>query len=86
MLTKYGIRTLTDVVITKYGIRTLTDVVITNPTQTNLLPQFYTTQGFAASNTVQAKESNYHNQHPTDQFLPLVIAVFGCLHKHADVF
>jgi hypothetical protein len=40
----------------------------------------------AASNTAQAKEKNYCNQHPTDQFLPLAIEVFGCLHKHANVF
>jgi hypothetical protein len=35
---------------------------------------------------VQAKERNYCNQHPIDQFLPLTIEVFDCLHKHADVF
>jgi hypothetical protein len=23
---------------------------------------------------------------PTDQFLPIAIEVFGCLHKHVDVF
>jgi hypothetical protein len=34
----------------------------------------------------QAKERSYHNRHPTDQFLSLAIEVFGCLHKHADVF
>ncbi len=34
----------------------------------------------------QAKERSYHNQHPTDQFLSLAIKVFGCLHKHANVF
>jgi hypothetical protein len=37
-------------VITKYGICTLANVVITDPTQTDLLPESYTTQGFAASN------------------------------------
>jgi len=40
----------------------------------------------AASNTTQAKEKNYCNQHPTNQFFPLAIEVFGCLHKHANVF
>jgi hypothetical protein len=29
---------------------------------------------------------NYHDQHPTDQFLPLAIEVVGCLHKQVDVF
>jgi hypothetical protein len=33
-----------------------------------------------------AKEMSYRNQHLTDQFLPLAIVVFGCLHKLADVF
>jgi hypothetical protein len=35
---------------------------------------------------IKLKEKNYHNQHPTNQFFPLAIEVFGCLHKHADVF
>jgi hypothetical protein len=34
----------------------------------------------------QAKKRSYHNQHPTNQFPSLTIDVFGCLHKHADVF
>jgi hypothetical protein len=43
-------------------------------------------QGFVASNATQAKERSYHKQHPIDQFFPLAIEVFGCLHKHVDVF
>jgi hypothetical protein len=35
---------------------------------------------------VQAKEKNYYDRHPTDQFLLLAIEVFGCLHKQVDVF
>jgi len=35
---------------------------------------------------VQAKETNYFNRHPTDQFFPLAIEIFGRLHKQADVF
>jgi hypothetical protein len=34
----------------------------------------------------QAKERSHCNQHPIDQFLPLVMEVFGCLHKQIDVF
>ncbi len=52
----------------------------------DLLSQFCVTQGFITSNTTQAKEMSYRNQHPTNQFFPLVIEVFGYLHKHADVF
>jgi hypothetical protein len=35
---------------------------------------------------VQDKERSYGNQHPTNQFLYLTIEIFGCLHKHADMF
>ncbi len=34
----------------------------------------------------QVKERSYHNRHPINQFLPLIIEIFGCLHKHVDVF
>jgi hypothetical protein len=37
-------------------------------------------------NAIQAKKRNYHNQHLIDQILSLAIEVFGCLHKHANVF
>ncbi len=71
---------------TKDGIRTLINVVIADLTQAILFPQSYGTQGFAAFDVVQIKERSYYNQHPIDQFLPLTIEVFGCLHKHANVF
>jgi hypothetical protein len=73
-------------VFTKDGICTLADVVIANLTQVDLLPQSCATQGFVTSDVVQAKKRNYHNQRPINQFLPLAIEVFGCLHKHANVF
>jgi hypothetical protein len=75
-----------NIVLTKDGIRTLIDVVIANPTQANLLHQSCATQGFATFDAAQAKERSYRNQHPTDQFLPLAIEVFGCLHTHVNVF
>jgi hypothetical protein len=70
----------------KNDIHTLANIVIVDPTQTYLLPQSCTTQGFIALNVVQAKERSYYNWHPIDQFLPLAIEVFDYLHKHADVF
>jgi hypothetical protein len=33
-----------------------------------------------------SKERSYYNQHPTDQFLLLIIKVFDYLHKHVNVF
>jgi len=73
-------------VLTKNGICTLIDVVIVNPTRADLLPRSCTIQGFVASDVTQAKERSYCNQHPTNQFIPLVIEIFGCLHKHVNVF
>jgi hypothetical protein len=72
-------------VFTKDGIHTLVNVVIVNPTRADLLPRSCTTQGLVASDATQAKEKSYRNGHPIDQFVPLTIEVFGCLHKHVDM-
>ncbi len=71
---------------TKHGIHTLVNVAIVNLTRANWLPRSCATQGFVASDAVQAKEQSYCDQHPTNQFLPLVVQVFGCLHEQVDVF
>jgi hypothetical protein len=73
-------------VFTKDGIHTLIDVVIAKPTRADLLLRFYTTQRFATSDVAQAKKKSFHNRHPTNQFFPFAIEVFGCLCKHGDVF
>jgi hypothetical protein len=73
-------------VLTKDGIHTLANIIIANPTQANLLLRSCTIQGFATSNVIQIKERSYCNRHPIDQFFSLTIEVFGCLHKHVDVF
>jgi hypothetical protein len=65
--------------LTKDGIGTLIDIVVIDPTQADLLLQSCATQGFTTSNAIQAKERSYRNRHLVDQFLPLVIEVFGCL-------
>jgi len=62
------------------------DIIIIDPTRANFLRWSCTIQGFVTSNVAQTKEKNYHNQHFIDQFLPLGIEVFGCLHKQVDVF
>jgi hypothetical protein len=74
------------IVLTKNGIRTVANIVIVNPMWMDLLSWSCTTQGFVVFDAGQAKEKNYCNQHTIDQVLPLIIEVFGCLHKHADVF
>jgi len=50
-----------DIMFIKDDIHTLVDVVIINPMHADLLFQCCTTQGFIASNVVQAKEKNYCN-------------------------
>jgi len=75
-----------DIVLTKDGICTLANIVITNPMQMDLFPWSCIIQGFATLDATQVKERSYHNRHPINQFLPLIIEIFGCLHKHVDVF
>jgi len=75
-----------NIVLTKDGISSLTNVVITNPIQAYLLSWYCATQGFATSNVAQTKEISSRNRHTTNQFISLAIEVFGCLHKHANVF
>ncbi len=65
--------------LTKNGICNLADFVIADLTWAYLLPWSYTTQGFVAFDIVKAKERSFRNSHPTNQFLPLVVEVFGCL-------
>ncbi len=51
----------------------------------DLLPPFCTTQRFTTFDVFQAKKRSYCHRHSIDQFLPLAIEVFGCLHKLVDV-
>ncbi len=71
--------------LTKDEIHTLVDVVIVDPTQVDLFPQFCNSR-ICCFNVVKAKKKGCHDQHLTNQILPLAIHVFGCLHKHVDVF
>jgi hypothetical protein len=73
-------------VLTKDDIQTLAEIVIADPMRMNLLPQFCVTIRFVVFDVAQAKERSYQNQHPIDQFLPLAIEIFNCLHKYANMF
>ncbi len=75
-----------NIVLTKNDIRTLINILIANPTQADLFPRFYAIKGFATFDVAQVKKQSYHDQHLVDQFLPLVVKVFGCLHKQVDLF
>jgi len=75
-----------DIMFAKDGIHTIVNIVIANPTYVDLFIRSCTTQKFVASNAILAQKKNYRNWHPINQFLPLAIEVFGCLHKHANAF
>jgi hypothetical protein len=64
-------------VFTKDGLHTLANIINVNLTCVDLFPQSCTTQGFVTSNIAQVEEKSYYDQHPTYQFLPLAIKVFG---------
>ncbi len=72
--------------LTKDDIQILVDIVIVNSTSADLFLRSCATQGFVAFGAAQAMKRSYCNRHPTDQFLPLAIEIFGYLHKHANVF
>jgi len=59
---------------------------VATPTQKDLLPQSCIIQEFVPFDVVQVKKKNYHDRHPTNQLISLVIEIFRCLHKQVDVF
>jgi len=70
-----------NIVLTKDGIHTLFDIFIVDPMWVDLFPRSCAIQKFVAFDATQAKEKNYRKRHPIDQFLPVTIDVFQCLHK-----
>jgi hypothetical protein len=71
-------------VFTKDDICTLANVVIVSPTRADLFLHSCVIQRFVTFDLTQAKEKSFHNRHPIDQFLPLAIEVFVCLHDYAN--
>jgi len=65
-----------DIVHIKDEISTLFYVVIVDPTRANIFPQSCTIKKFVIPNVAQAKEGNYGDWHPTNQFHLLAIEVF----------
>jgi hypothetical protein len=70
-----------DIVLIKDDTCTLVDIVVIDPTWVDLFFRSCTTQRFVTSDAAQTKEWNYCEWHPIDQFLPLIVEIFGCLHK-----
>ncbi len=74
-----------DIVLITNGICTLANVIIIKLTHANLIFQTTSFWGVATTITIQAKVVLYCDQHSND-FILLIIKIFGCLHQQADNF
>jgi hypothetical protein len=70
-----------DIVLTTNGTRTLVDVVIVNLTHVDLISQVAYSWGMATMIITQTKVVSYHDHHLEEDFIPLIIKIFGCLHQ-----
>jgi hypothetical protein len=75
-----------DILININGFQTLMDVIITDPIPTNMVQQTSTTTTHATMMAVQKKTRSYVKQTLGDDFIPLAIETYGCLHSHFDSF
>ncbi len=75
-----------DIVITRNNFQTLTNIVIANPTHTNLVQHTSTTIVHATIVVTQDKTQSYTERMPRDDFIPLAIETYGCLHPRFDSF
>ncbi len=71
--------------LTKDDIHTLANVVIPNLMQIDLFPNLAQPKDLLPP-IDSNKKKTYYNQHPIDQFFPLEIKIFECLHIQANVF
>jgi hypothetical protein len=60
----------------------LVNNIIVDPTLANLVLVLWANlfHGVVITIVVQSKDGHYCDRYPMDQFLPLAIKVFGCLH------
>jgi hypothetical protein len=70
-----------NIVLIVNGICILANVIITNPTYANLVLRVVFSQGVVATIAAQAKVVSYHDQYLEDDFIPLKVKIFGCLHQ-----
>jgi len=75
-----------DIVITKNSFWTLTNVVIINATCTNLVQRVSTMTMHAKIVATQDKVRSYTKWMLRNDFIPLAIETYGCLHFHFDSF
>jgi hypothetical protein len=75
-----------DIVITRDNFQTLMDVVIADLTCPYLVFHVLTTTVHASIFAAQNKTQSYTKQTLGNDFIPLVIKTYSCLHLHFDFF
>jgi hypothetical protein len=75
-----------DILITKNGFQTLMDVIITNPIYIDMVQQTLTTTIHVVMMVAQENTRSYVERALGNDFIPLSIETYGCLHSHHDSF
>jgi hypothetical protein len=75
-----------DIIITKDNFWTLANIVIGNPTRTDLAQWISTMTTYAMMMAAQDKARSYTKQVPRNDFIPLAIETYSCLHLCFDSF
>ncbi len=68
------------------GTHTMINVIIVNSTYVNFFSQVTFFRKMVTMIATQAKIVSYCDQHLEDDFIPLAIKMFGCLHQQVDNF
>jgi hypothetical protein len=75
-----------DIVTIKDNFCTVTNVVIIDPTRTNLVYCVSTMTTHVVIVAAHDKTQSYTKQVPRDDFIPLAIKTYSCLHPRFDSF
>ncbi len=75
-----------DIVIIKDNFQTMADIVIADPTCLDLVKHASTMTMHVTIVTIQDKARSYTKWAPRDDFIPLAIETYGCLHPRFDSF
>ncbi len=75
-----------DIVITRDNFQTLTNIVIADPTCTNLVQHTSITTAHAGTIAVQNKARSYTKWTSRNDFIPLAMETYNCLHFCFDYF
>jgi len=62
------------------------DIVIVDPTHTDMVQRTLMTTAHETTMTIWEKTQSYTEQTLGDDFIPLVIEMYGCFHSRFDSF